>query len=180
MPAGKLGLVKDVNRANAQGIEVTFNSECVRPRLELWEDVLNAFLLPRYGANLRLKFDNPVPSDRSQTHKEAMEQLDRGAMTINEYRALQGRTPVTWGDEPYTPPTQQNAAPAWGLAPQFPPELEPQVRSALEQAWPRLEGGLPGGRGPRWPGSWPSGPRPWRACCPRASARRGAPPWFGS
>ncbi|MCF8048273.1 MAG: phage portal protein [Desulfarculaceae bacterium] len=137
VPAGKLGLVKDVNRANAQGIEVTFNAECVRPRLELWEDVMNAFLLPRYGQDLRLKFDNPVPSDRAQSHKEAMEQLDRGALTINELRASQGRTPVAWGDEPYSPPAQQNTLPAWGGAPM---ELEPEVRASLTQAWPRLEG----------------------------------------
>ncbi|MBU4598849.1 MAG: phage portal protein [Proteobacteria bacterium] len=141
VPAGKLGLVKDVNRANAQGIEVTFNAECVRPRLELWEDVMNAFLLPRYGQDLRLKFDNPVPSDRAQSHKEAMEQLDRGALTINELRASQGRAPVAWGDAPYSPPTQQNALPAWGGAPV---ELEPEVRAALTQAWPRLEGRFAG------------------------------------
>ena len=141
VPAGKLGLVKDVNRANAQGIEVTFNAECVRPRLELWEDVMNAFLLPRYGQGLSLKFDNPVPSDRSQNHKEAMEQLDRGALTINEYRAAQGLPPVAWGDEPYSPPTQQTTLPAWGRAPV---ELEPEVRAALTQAWPRLEGRFAG------------------------------------
>lgn len=137
VPAGKLGLVKDVNRANAQGIEVTFNAECVRPRLDLWEDVMNAFLLPRYGQGLSLKFDNPVPSDRAQSHKEAMEQLDRGALTINELRASQGRPPVAWGDAPYSQPSQQTALPAWGGAPV---ELEPEVRAALTQAWPRLEG----------------------------------------
>ncbi|MBU1154654.1 MAG: phage portal protein, partial [Proteobacteria bacterium] len=137
VPAGKLGLVKDVNRANAQGIEVTFNAECVRPRLDLWEDVMNAFLLPRYGQGLSLKFDNPVPSDRAQSHKEAMEQLDRGALTINELRASQGRPPVAWGDAPYSQPSQQTALPAWGGAPV---ELEPEVCAALTQAWPRLEG----------------------------------------
>ncbi|MBU1275209.1 MAG: phage portal protein [Proteobacteria bacterium] len=141
VPAGKLGLVKDVNRANAQGIEVTFNAECVRPRLELWEDVINAFLLPRYGQGLSLKFDNPVPSDRAQSHKEAMEQLDRGALTINELRAIQGRPPVAWGDAPYSQPAQQTTLPAWGRAPV---ELEPEVRAALTQAWPRLEGRFAG------------------------------------
>ncbi|MCF8099851.1 MAG: hypothetical protein K9K65_18580, partial [Desulfarculaceae bacterium] len=41
------------------------------------------------------------------------------------------------GDEPYSPPAQQNTLPAWGGAPM---ELEPEVRASLTQAWPRLEG----------------------------------------
>ncbi len=49
VPAGKLGLVKDVNRANAEGIDLTFNAECVKPRLDLIEDVLAFGLLPRYA-----------------------------------------------------------------------------------------------------------------------------------
>lgn len=103
VPAGKLGLVKDVNRANAQGIDVTFNAECVRPRLELIEDVLGAFLLPRYGRDLLLRHDNPVPADRAQNHREAMDLLDRGALTINEHRAGLGRPPLAWGDSPWRP-----------------------------------------------------------------------------
>ena len=100
VPAGKLGLVKDVNRANAIGIEITFNSECILPRLELIEDVLNNFFLPRYGSRLIFKHDNPVPTDRAQAHREAMAQLDRGVITINELRAQMGRPPVPWGDRP--------------------------------------------------------------------------------
>ncbi|MCF8033867.1 MAG: phage portal protein [Desulfarculaceae bacterium] len=130
VPAGKLGLVKDVNRANAQGIEVTFNAECIRPRLELWEDVLNAFLLPRYGAGLALRHDNPVPSDRAQAHREAMAQLDRGVITINELRAAQGRAPVAWGHEPLGRAEAESPL-AMGLA--------PELAASLKQGWPRLE-----------------------------------------
>ncbi|MCB2225712.1 MAG: phage portal protein [Desulfarculaceae bacterium] len=130
VPAGKLGLVKDVNRANAQGIEVTFNAECIRPRLELWEDVMNAFLLPRYGQGLSLRHDNPVPSDRAQAHKEAMAQLDRGVITINELRAAQGREPVAWGHQPLLPASPEGPV-AMGL--------EPELAVGLHEAWPRLE-----------------------------------------
>ncbi len=126
VPAGKLGLVKDVNRANAQGIDITFNAECIRPRLELIEDVFNVFLVPRYGAGLLLRHDNPVPSDRAQAHREAMAQLDRGVMTINEFRAGQGRLDL--------------AEDAAGLARRLYPALEgrfagwarAKVRAALE------------------------------------------------
>jgi hypothetical protein len=113
VPAGKLGLVKDVNRANALGIDITFNSECVRPRLELIEDVLTRFLLPDWDRGLALVHDNPVPTDRAQAHQEAMAQLDRGAITINEFRAARGLPPVAWGDEPLARPPAQ-PAPAGG------------------------------------------------------------------
>lgn len=139
VPAGKLGLVKDVNRANATGIDITFNSECIRPRLELWEDVMNAFLLPRYGAGLVFRHDNPVPSDRAQAHREAMQQLDRGVITINEARAAQGRGPVAWGDAPL--PRQTGPFLEAGFKAHC---LEEEVEQALRQGWPRLEGRLHG------------------------------------
>lgn len=157
VPAAKLGLVKDVNRANAAAVDVTFNSECVRPRLDLIEDALNAFLLPRYGSGLALRHDNPVPGDRAQEHRQAMERLDRGVLTINEVRAGLGLKPVAWGDEPHAPPALQ-AAP--GAVPEGEPlrlglpsaaGAAPPVRDLLVQAapllrahWPALEGRFAG------------------------------------
>ncbi|MFZ5584530.1 MAG: phage portal protein [Thermodesulfobacteriota bacterium] len=139
VPAGKLGLVKDVNRANAQGIDVTFNAECVRPRLELIEDVLGAFLLPRWGRDLVLRHDNPVPADRAQAHREAMALIDRGALTINEHRAALGRGPVAWGDSPWLP----------GLGGRRPESAEPADWSAraaglARRHWPALSGRFAG------------------------------------
>lgn len=119
VPAGKLGLVKDLNRANAFAVDVTFNAECIRPRLQLIEEVLGAFLLPRFGDELVLAHDNPVPTDRVQNHREMMDQLDRGVITINEARAGLGRPAVAWGDAPYHAETRRPpAAPddAAGLA----------------------------------------------------------------
>ncbi len=140
VPAGKLGLVKDVNRANAQGIDVTFNSECIRPRLELIEDALNAFLTPRYGRGLLLRHDNPVPSDREQGHREAMAQLDRGVITINELRASQGRPPVPWGDEPWARPRPagQPSEDDYG------PDLNRRAADLARRHYPALEGRFAG------------------------------------
>ena len=100
VPAGKLGLIEDVNRASALSIDITFNSECVKPRLDLMEDVWQVFLAPSFGDDLVLRHDNPVPTDRAQAHREAMQQLDRGVITVNEYRELLGRQPVAWGERP--------------------------------------------------------------------------------
>ena len=137
VPAGKLGLVKDVNKANAQGIDITFNAECIRPRLDLIEDVLSAFLLPRYGTGLILKHDNPVPTDRAQAHKEAMAQLDRGALTINEFRAAAGKGPVPWGDEPFRV-LQSTEQVSLGLKARNPQELTRKARDLAQKHYPRL------------------------------------------
>jgi HK97 family phage portal protein len=172
VPAGKLGLVKDVNRANAAGIDITFNSECIRPRLELLEDALGGYLLPRYGLGLLLRHDNPVPSDRVQALKETMAQLDRGVVTINEVRAGLGRPPVAWGDQPFAGPGQGQAASsdtssndfntaAARLARRYYPALEgrfagwsrAKVAAALERApellAPLLPAGAPESEGKR-------------------------------
>ena len=134
VPAGKLGLVKDVNRANAQGIDITFNSECIKPRLDLMEDVFNAFLAPRFGEGLVLTHDNPVPTDREQGHKEAMDMLDRGVITINELRAKQGKAPLPWGDEPYALPSARVQAKTGEQA-----LWQGWAAERVKAAWPRLE-----------------------------------------
>ncbi|MBI5522919.1 MAG: phage portal protein [Desulfarculus sp.] len=144
VPAGKLGLVKDVNRANAQGIDITFNSECIRPRLDLIEDALAAFLLPRYGQGLILKHDNPVPSDRGQALKEAMSYLDRGVLTINEVRAGLGRGPVDWGEAPFRGPGAGQAGAESGLAMDSSVDWNTAALTLARRHYPALEGRFSG------------------------------------
>ncbi len=157
VPAAKLGLVKDVNRANAAAVDVTFNSECVRPRLDLIEDALNTFLLRRYGGGLAFRHDNPVPGDRAQEHRQAMERLDRGVLTINEVRAGLGLAPVAWGDKPFAPTQAQmtpaQSAPAtWdaedpalkGLPAAPPRALRARAVPLVRAHWPALEGRFAG------------------------------------
>ncbi|MGD8561229.1 MAG: phage portal protein [Desulfarculaceae bacterium] len=139
VPAGKLGLVKDINRANALSIDITFNAECIKPRLDLIEDVLNAFLIPRYRQSLALRHDNPVPTDRAQSHKEAMQQLDRGALTINEFRTVQGKPSVSWGDIPYRPlPEQTPATPDAVERSSEPGRLQKEAERLARKHYPRL------------------------------------------
>lgn len=138
VPAGKLGLVKDVNRANALGIDITFNTECIKPRLDLIEDALNSFLLPRYGQGLVLRHDNPVPSDRAQTHKEAMQQLDRGVITINEMRAGLGKSPVPWGDAPLSMQRTQDEPSPQAQSKALSGQVLEQAGELAREHYPRL------------------------------------------
>lgn len=100
VPEGKLGLVKDVNRANALGIDITFNSECIKPRLDLMDDGITAQILSRYDEKLVMRHRNPVPGDAEFRHKRNIELLDRGVLTINEVRELEGLKPLAGGDGP--------------------------------------------------------------------------------
>lgn len=106
VPEGKLGLVKDVNKANSLGIDITFNSECILPRFDLFDDKFTASVMIRYDSSLELRHKNPVPRDIEFEHKRDMEEMDRGALTINEHRKTRGYDPLEGGDVGRIPMSQ--------------------------------------------------------------------------
>jgi HK97 family phage portal protein len=101
VPAGKVGLVKDVNRANAEALDKTFLQETIRPRCMLIEETLEKDLLPRYDDRLTADFDLPESSQRELDLQERKDNLASGLTTINEERAGLGLDEVTWGFEPW-------------------------------------------------------------------------------
>jgi HK97 family phage portal protein len=75
-PKPMLGTVDDVNRANAQaGKEILAENQTL-PRLEVWKDTINTFLLPQFanGAQLILDHDNPVPTNSEDADRERKSQ----------------------------------------------------------------------------------------------------------
>ena len=143
VPEGKLGLVKDVNRANAHGIDVTFNSECIKPRLDLWDETLTTYLLPRWDVGLTLSHDNPVPRDVEFEHQKTCDLLDRGVITVNEVRTQNlGRGLVGWGELPRVgQPVRPEKEPGGREARNGPAAGVKQclIDAALEN-WNRIEG----------------------------------------
>jgi phage portal protein BeeE len=103
VPEAKAGLVKDVNRANAIGTDITFNSECIQPRLNLWDESFTQQLAVDFDERLVLQHDNPVPSDREFQLEEDDKNLANRSKTVNEIRASRGDDPVPWGDSPFVP-----------------------------------------------------------------------------
>lgn len=103
VPASKLGLVEDVNRANAEANDLTFQSEVVLPRLKLLEARLNKDLVSRFDTWLRLEFDNPVPADKEFGLKKQESYVKSGIWTINEVREQNGDEGVSWGEMPWMP-----------------------------------------------------------------------------
>lgn len=98
VPAGKLGLFEDVNRANQKGLDITFNEEAVRPRLDLWDGEFTKQLIwAEFSEKIEMKFDNPVPRDREMDLKEF--ELREGKYTVNELRNWwEGAKPVDGGE----------------------------------------------------------------------------------
>ncbi len=73
-PKPLLGIVEDVNRANAEAGEYVFARWLVQPRLKRWRSMWNLGLLPLYGDRLAkttmLDFVSPIPADSEAAMKE--------------------------------------------------------------------------------------------------------------
>ncbi len=77
-PKPMLGTVDDVNRANAEaGKEIMAEGQTI-PRLDLWKDAFNNFVLPQFsgGKNLVIDYDDPTPvnheaADRARNSQSA-------------------------------------------------------------------------------------------------------------
>jgi len=80
VPRTALGITDDVNRANAEATNYVFALRTIKPKMELLVSYLNEFLVPRYGDNLYLSFEDPVP-----------ENMD---MKIREMQAATGSQPI--------------------------------------------------------------------------------------
>lgn len=103
VPEAKVGLVKDVNRANQVGVEITFNEECIMPRLNLWDESFTNQLAQEFDEKLLIEHDNPVPSDKEFELKKDESDIKNLISSINEVRSRRGEDKVFWGDAPWIP-----------------------------------------------------------------------------
>lgn len=94
VPASKLGLVEDVNRANADANDYTYQKETILPRLRLIEEKMNEKIAPIYDPNLVIQFDNPVPDDNDFRLKEKEINIRMGITSIDEEREKDGLEPL--------------------------------------------------------------------------------------
>jgi len=93
VPASKLGLVEDVNRANADANDYSYQKETVLPRLMLIEEKINEKVMPMFDESLIAKFDNPVPEDKEFRLREIESHINCGYSTIDEEREKDGLDP---------------------------------------------------------------------------------------
>lgn len=92
VPKSILGITEDVNRANAEAGDVVFAKRTIKPKMERIIEQLNEFLIPLFPGsdNLYLDFENPVPEDTIQKLAVVASGLEKGWLTINEARAMNG------------------------------------------------------------------------------------------
>lgn len=94
-----IGIIEDVNRANSESTLNNWKQSTIKPKMKRIVDQLNEFLVPKYGDNLILGFENPVPEDDTQDTADAVSLYSGGIITQNEAREKLGLDAVPNGDE---------------------------------------------------------------------------------
>ena len=106
VPRTVLGITDDVNRANAEATNYIFALRTIKPKMQLIVSYLNEFLVPLYGENLFLDFEDPVPENTELKVKEM--EASNGVLSPNEQRERYfGYEPIDGADEPMMPVTMQ-------------------------------------------------------------------------
>lgn len=81
-----LGIMEDVNRANALTSQEVHNSHQTIPKLDKWQDVLNYKYLPLFGstsASVEFGYIAPVPSNREQDNAELQGKAKAAQMLVD-------------------------------------------------------------------------------------------------
>ena len=130
---GKLGLVRDVNRANMDALNETFINECQRPKCMLIEEAIETFMLPLYDQGLTCDFELPDIERTDQKLVERKQNLETLYSSVNQERAKEGLEAVPWGDVPWIPFTLTQM----GTTNNPPPakEVKPEQKSMTTDFW---------------------------------------------
>lgn len=95
-----MGIVDGVALNNGKTAKRIFLENVIKPRMDRLVNTLNKKLAYRFGENIEIAFESPVPEDLVE--KSAY--LNAASyMTINEKRELEGLEPVTGGDDVLVP-----------------------------------------------------------------------------
>ena len=102
-----IGITDDVNRANAEATLAGWKRSTIKPDMASIVNTLNEFFVPKFGENLVLGFQDPVPEDRAGKVDEAVALKNAKIITQNEARDMLDYDAVDEGDEfdkPVPPP----------------------------------------------------------------------------
>ncbi len=99
VPASKLGIVEDVNRANAEANDYTFSANVIEPILSMMDQRMTQDLARKYDPKLIVMHDSTIRSDERAAAEVAEIRIRSGQTTINEERKSQGFKPIEGGDE---------------------------------------------------------------------------------
>lgn len=105
IPPSKLGIVEDVNRANAEANDFTFAKEVILPRLSMIESYIQTQIVERFfdRDGITFRFESPIPADKEYELRKTDVFLRNAVLSPNEVRVREGLTPKDWGRTPYLP-----------------------------------------------------------------------------
>ena len=132
VPESKKGLTEQVNRANADANERTYQKNVIRPRLRRIQWGINMFLMPRIPQvrDMIFQFDSPVDEDKDFILDKTLKMVETGMITINQGLKMLGEDEQDDGDV-FLIPTNVDRIPAGLLsaAPEPDRSLPPSVRT---------------------------------------------------
>lgn len=99
VPKTIVAITDDVNRANAETADYVFAKRTIKPKMERIIEQLNEFLVPLFGDNLWLDFQDPVPENLDAKIARYNSALTQGWLTTNEIRQEEGKDPIEGGDD---------------------------------------------------------------------------------
>jgi HK97 family phage portal protein len=114
VPKAIVAITDDVNRANAETAMRIFLSETIKPEMDSLNEKVNEMLIiPDFGENLFLNYQDPTPENRDIIIKEYESGIKNNYLLINEVRARENLPPVEGGWDFYMP---MNSQPVGGLS----------------------------------------------------------------
>lgn len=88
VPISKAGGDNESNRSGSVTADISFNRECIKSRLVLWDEALTYGILHEFDEKLEIRHHDPIPRDRDLDVKEARVYLAaQPVMAINEFRS---------------------------------------------------------------------------------------------
>ncbi len=140
-----VGHHKNANRASSFIAHVSWNENCIEPRLKLWEEI-ETRLAQEWDDRLYIEYDSPIPRDKEFSLKEATEKIGKGIWTPDEARIEDGLDPRGgMAAELYMPSTLTPITFDKHDPPDPKPEPEPNELDDSEEIPEEPEGG--GGEG---------------------------------
>jgi HK97 family phage portal protein len=106
------GFFESSNQATDENQSRVTIRNAVKPYMKILERAINQRIIKEIlqEENPKIKFKY-FPKDHAEEKiefEQNMKKLENGVMTINEYRALEGKDSVEWGDEPLRRPIDLN------------------------------------------------------------------------
>jgi len=105
IPASKVGSSNSENRQNSVYVDINFNTDCIAPRLSMWDIELTKEVLISFDPKIEIRHDNPIPRDRQiEVQEGRIYMAGFPSMTPDEFRKrVHNLPPIEGGDKLYVP-----------------------------------------------------------------------------